>query len=655
MIKRGFRKRAAAVWLTVAAVALLGFATSPAASAALRGSTPAAAPAAVPAGHGAASAPMPADTRQVCAAPAKPGVARCLSLIRTDVRARARATAAAAPNGYGPSSLQSAYKLPSATAGGGRTVAVVDAYDDPNAAADLAAYRSQYGLSACTAASGCFTKVNESGQASPLPAASGSTGWATEESLDIDMVSAVCPNCRILLVEANSPTYTDLGTAVNSAVSLGARYVSNSYGGAEFPAETSADSAYYNHPGVAVTASAGDGGYGVEFPAASPHVVAVGGTTLTPASNSRGWAETVWYDPKSGSGTGSGCSAYEPKPSWQTDTGCADRTDNDVSAVADPNTGVAMYDSYDQGGWVEMGGTSAASPIIAATYALGGYPAAGSYPASSTYAFAHSSALFDVTSGSDGSCSPAYLCTAGPGYDGPTGLGTPDGVSAFTGGGGGPGYVAAFQANTGALWFAGQGIGSVDTGLGMAAGTSPSVAALPTGGYVAAFQANTGILWFAGQGIGSVDTGLRMAAGTSPSITTLPGGAYVAAFQANTGALEFTGPTIGTINTGLGMAAGTSPSIGALPSINGGYAAAFQANTGALWFAGQGIGSLDTGQGMAAGTSPSFSALPSINGGYAAAFQANTGALEFGGIGIGTINTGLGMAAGTSPGFTALS
>jgi hypothetical protein len=301
-------------------------------------------------------------------------------------------------------------------------VAIVDAYNDPTAAADLAAYRSAAGLPACGA--GCFSKVNQNGQASPLPAAAGSTGWDVEEALDLDMVSAICPLCHLILVEASSPTAQNLGTAVNSAVSLGARFVSNSYGGSESSSDPSFDTSYYNHPGVAVTASAGDSGFGVEYPAASRYVTAVGGTSLSAAANSRGWSETVW------NGTGSGCSADDAKPSWQTDTGCSRRTSNDVAAVADPNTGVAVYNTYSQGGWLEVGGTSASSPIIAATYALAGTPAAGSYP--SSYPYQRPASLWDVTAGSDGSCSPAYLCTGEAGYDGPTGLGTPHGTAAFT-------------------------------------------------------------------------------------------------------------------------------------------------------------------------------------------------------------------------------
>ena len=366
------------------------------------------------------------DYAAACAKPAA-GHMACLALVRTNVKPRRRAAhpdAIPAGVGYGPSNLQSAYLLPSSTAGSGQTVAVVDAYNDPNAASDLATYRSSAGLPAC--GSGCFSVVNQNGAASPLPANAGTNGWDVEESLDIDMVSAICPLCHIVLVEATSPTTANLGTAVNSAVSLGAKFVSNSYGGGESSSDPSFDTSYYNHPGVAVTASAGDSGFGVEYPAASRYVTAVGGTSLNTASNSRGWTETVW------NGTGSGCSADDAKPTWQTDTGCSRRTNNDVSAVADPNTGVAVYDTYSQGGWLEVGGTSASSPIIASVFALAGTPAAGTYP--SSYPYSHTANLFDVTSGSNGSCSPAYLCTGEVGYDGPTGLGTPDGTAAFTSG-----------------------------------------------------------------------------------------------------------------------------------------------------------------------------------------------------------------------------
>ncbi|MGW1911140.1 S53 family peptidase [Streptomyces sp. NPDC002076] len=363
-----------------------------------------------------------------CGAPTQKGEMACNALKVTSgtpksAHAESDLTAAAAPSGYGPASLQAAYNLPSASGGSGQTVAIVDAYDDPSAESDLAVYRSQYGLSACTTANGCFQKVNQTG-GTKYPR--GNSGWAEEISLDLDMVSAACPNCKILLVEASSSSMTNLGTAVNTAVNLGAKFVSNSYGGSESSSDATYDSTYFNHPGVAITVSSGDNGYGVEYPAASKYVTAVGGTSLKTASNSRGWTDTVW------SGAGSGCSAYDAKPSWQKDSGCANRTVADVSAVADPNTGVAVYDTYGQGsGWMVFGGTSASSPLIAATYALAGTPSAGSYPAS--FPYAHTSALNDVTSGSNGSCGGSYLCTSTTGYDGPTGLGTPNGTAAFTG------------------------------------------------------------------------------------------------------------------------------------------------------------------------------------------------------------------------------
>ena len=408
---------------------MAGTALMAAAALALVGGTAASAAAAqAPAGHGARVASH--DYRRACAVAHRPGVAACMALVRTDVRQRPAAffrLAAPVGFGYGPADLVSAYNLPSSTTV--RNVAVVDAYNDPNAVSDLATYRSSWGLPACntTTGAGCLTVTNQNGAASPLPANSGSTGWATEESLDVDMVSATCPSCHIFLVEANSPTIGNLGTAVNSAVSvLGAGYVSNSYGASESSAETGWDTSYYNHPGVAVTASAGDGGYGVSYPAASQYVAAVGGTRLTKGGGSRGWTETVW------SGTGSGCSRFEAKPAWQHHKGCTHRIDNDVAAVADPSTGVAVYDTYDQGGWLKVGGTSASSPIIASVFALAGVPTAGTYP--SSYPYAHTSSLYDVTSGSNGSCPRhPFLCNAEVGYDGPTGLGTPNGTTAFAG------------------------------------------------------------------------------------------------------------------------------------------------------------------------------------------------------------------------------
>ncbi|MGI5457890.1 putative Ig domain-containing protein [Streptomyces sp. CA-249302] len=378
--------------------------------------------------HSTGKAGQKVPTKHLCAT-AAPGQAACFAQRRTDIKQRlASAVAAAAPSGLSPANLHSAYNLPS-TGGSGLTVAVVDAYNDPNAASDLATYRSTYGLSACTVANGCFKQVSQTGSTTSLP--SNDSGWAGEEALDIDMVSAVCPNCNIILVEANSATDSDLGTAENEAVALGAKFVSNSWGGDESSSQTSEDTSYFKHPGVAITVSAGDSGYGAEYPATSQYVTAVGGTALSTSSNSRGWTESVWKT-SSSEGTGSGCSAYDSKPSWQTDTGCTKRMESDVSAVADPATGVAVYDTYGGSGWAVYGGTSASSPIIAGVYALAGTPGSSDYPAK--YPYSHTGNLYDVTSGNNGSCSTSYFCTAATGYDGPTGWGTPNGTTAFASG-----------------------------------------------------------------------------------------------------------------------------------------------------------------------------------------------------------------------------
>jgi subtilase family serine protease len=353
--------------------------------------------------------------RKVCGPEARE-FARCHALVA--VTSKDRPAATPAPTGLNPVDLRSAYKLTTATtAGTGKTIAIVDAFDDPNAAANLGVYRAEFGIPACTTTTGCFRKVDQSG-GTAYPAANAS--WGQEISLDLDMASAICPNCKILLVEARTSSIVNLGTAVNTAARLGANVISNSYGGGEFSSEASYETAYYHHPGIAVVASSGDAGYGVQFPAASRYVTAVGGTTLTRATNARGWTETAW------SGAGSGCSAYEPKPTWQHDTGCARRTVADVSADADPRTGVSVYDTYPSGGWLKFGGTSVAAPIIGGVYALGGTTVTfGSNP------YAHPTGLFDVVGGSNGSCGGSYLCTAVAGYDGPTGLGTPNGATAF--------------------------------------------------------------------------------------------------------------------------------------------------------------------------------------------------------------------------------
>src|SRR6266545_2083922 len=321
--------------------------------------------------------------RDACPA-ATAGHARCFARLATSVlpdAASAPVSAAAsgsAVRGYGPADLRSAYALPSTTRGAGQTVAIVAAFDHPDAESDLAHYRSFFGLPSCTRANGCFRKVNQRGGSTPPRA---DAGWAQEISLDLDMVSAVCPRCHLLLVEADS----------NSLANL---------------------------------AAAGDSGFGLSFPASSQYVTAVGGTRLTRSSNARGWTESVW------SGTGSGCSRVFPKPSWQTDGGCSGRTVADVSAVADPATGVAMYHTFGvRGGpWFKAGGTSVSAPIIAGVYALAGNAGSVRY---GSFPYSHTGALHDVTSGANGSCGGSYLCTAMRGYDGPSGLGTPNGSGAF--------------------------------------------------------------------------------------------------------------------------------------------------------------------------------------------------------------------------------
>jgi subtilase family serine protease len=368
------------------------------------------------------AAPSPqgrAHSARVCST-ATAGYAACDALVRTDAKGKPAATSA--PSGYGPADLQSAYNL-AGLQSGGRTVAIVDAYDDPTAEADLATYRSTFGLPPCTTANGCFHKINQRGTTAP-PRKNG--GWAQEISLDLDMVSASCPDCHITLVEADSASFANLGAAVQTAAKQpGVVAISNSYGGSDASDGTYGN--YYNHPGIAVTASTGDNGYqGGSYPASSSYVTAVGGTSLKKASTARGWSESVW------SGAGAGCSTYNAAlpAAAGFDTGCSKRAMADVSAVADPYTGVAVYDStayQGSSGWMVFGGTSASAPIIASVYALSGNTAgyANALP------YQHASALNDVTTGSDGSCPTTQWCTARSGWDGPTGLGTPNGVSAF--------------------------------------------------------------------------------------------------------------------------------------------------------------------------------------------------------------------------------
>ena len=390
---------------------------------------------------GLAAAATPATQQSACARPSGPNAVRCTALVRDLVRRRVMT----APQGYGPSQLRAAYGLtavsqtnPTTT----QTVGIVDAFSDPHLASDIAAYRQHYGLPACTTATKCLRIVGQTGSARvPDPNAA----WGLETTLDAEMISAICPHCHIVVVEANSATYTDLGAAENEAVALGARVVSNSWGGTDTRLDATYDARYFTHPGVAIVASTGDSGYsaGPIYPSTSPNVIAVGGTTLaTAVGAARGYAESAW------SGGGSGCSAYEPMPAWQASvpsiaSTCGNRRAvSDVSAVADPATGVAVYDTYGYAGWYPgmIGGTSVAAPIVAGVYALGGHGAgtgvsgaAGLYAAANAAAPATpaSSVLFDISGGANGTCAAVLACTAGTGWDGPSGLGSPSGISGF--------------------------------------------------------------------------------------------------------------------------------------------------------------------------------------------------------------------------------
>jgi hypothetical protein len=400
-------------------------------------------------GEGTAAAPVAAASVSPSAAtstpfcaPAKPGYRTCLGLAlkpafrrQTPARAGSRAQAVENPaGGYAPQDIQSAYGLTGAvsTNGSGQTVAVVDAYDDPNAAADLATYRTYFGLPACTVVSGCFTKVDlSSGTTDPTG------GWELETSLDIEAVSTACPLCHILLVEANDAIDASLIAAIQKASSLGASDISLSFGGCEGGGgdfDTTLQQA-----NVPITVATGDNGYfsadnpgcaagTPEYPASSPYVTAVGGTRLTTAANARGWSEAAWGFATGNGAGGSGCSSFEPKPRWQTDTGCSNRTAADISADADPSTGVSIYDSFTGGGgWGEVGGTSVGAPLLAGIYALASSPTA----AVGGQIWYLTARVNDVTSGGDAvspsDCSSRYLCNAEVGYDGPTGMGTPNG------------------------------------------------------------------------------------------------------------------------------------------------------------------------------------------------------------------------------------
>jgi subtilase family serine protease len=367
-----------------------------------------------------------ASSRAVCPAP-RFGSARCHALVVTDTNGNV--APAALPSGYGPAQFHGAYLLPTA-AKSAQTIAIVDAYNDPTAKADLDTFNSTFGLPFFPTCGGaittaCFQKVNQFGNATPLPRKN--AGWALEISLDVQVAHEICQTCKILLVEAKTASFANLSTAVNTAASLGADVISNSYGGSD-----TGPRAAYNHRRIAITASSGDFGYGVEAPASFNTVVAVGGTTLTLGPGNTYGSERVW------SGAGSGCSSLNTARVFQTATagwsatGCGThRGVADVAADANPSTGAAVYDStayQGRTGWFTVGGTSLSAPLIAAVYALAGNAASANYPAS--IAYAHTSSLHDVTTGSNGSCGTT-MCKGAVGYDGPTGVGTPNGLNAF--------------------------------------------------------------------------------------------------------------------------------------------------------------------------------------------------------------------------------
>ena len=445
----------------------------------------------------------------------------CKGRIRTDLRAFANA----AVTGYGPADLASAYAL-NTSLKPTTTIALVDAFGYPNAESDLAQYRSKYGLPACTVASGCLTIVNQQGQKSPLPSPPpANDDWTVETALDLDMASAACPTCKLLLVQANDDTSNGLLVAQATAANLGAAVISDSWGGPETAQQTGQSQESFFNLGKPVTifVAAGDSGYdnagqGPDYPSVSAYVVAVGGTNLKRSTAAtRGWVETAWSTTAGSTGAGgSSCSISVPKPATQSSltTACTFRAASDVAAVGDPATGLTVYNA-NAGGFIVVGGTSASAPFVAGVFALNGLGAAGP-----TYPYAHPTAWNDVTSGSNGTCGNV-LCNAGKGWDGPTGLGTP--IGTVLGGAVTPPAdmappapdMASAPVATGGGNGAGNGSGSGEgAGSGSGSGAGNAASGSGTGGNGAGAQGSfTGGCSMAGAASSGVGSLLALALG----------------------------------------------------------------------------------------------------------------------------------------------
>ncbi len=390
--------------------------------------------AAIPAAAGTVTPARAHATLRAACRPVPSGYERCLVVFRPQFSVNRAIAAgltgtAATPKGWGPRQLERAYRLP-VNRRSHQVVAVSIAYDTPRLAQYLAVYRQHYGLPPCTVHNGCLRKVNQKGHASPLPPSGVGSGWDLEATLDVSMISAACPHCRILVVEADDSSIASLARTEDTAARMGAQVISNSYGARESGYSQQFARAY-RHRGHVITVSTGDYGFtAASFPANLTSVTAVGGTVLHQASNRRGWSERVWNVSFAGAG-GSGCSAYVPKPPWQHGRACPGRTAADVAAVA---WNIPIFNK-NYGGWVTVGGTSVAAPLVAGIYGLAGNAAA----IRPGYEYRHPRDLFDITRGNNAwfvpepkaVCGDSYLCVAAKGYDAPTGLGTPDGTGAF--------------------------------------------------------------------------------------------------------------------------------------------------------------------------------------------------------------------------------